>query len=84
MQVGPTTQLLPMAINYATYHHHTRSLHVMHNTSKCTGASLAPTMGYAPQHLGHMDLETPPTQPFAPLERLPQRWVLRVMTMHIY
>jgi hypothetical protein len=38
----------------------------------CIGAYLAPTTGYSPQHLGLVDLETPPARPSPPSERLLQ------------
>jgi hypothetical protein len=50
----------------------------------CTGACLAPKLGYAPQYLGLVDLQTPPARPSPHSESLPQRRVLRATMMHVY
>jgi hypothetical protein len=50
----------------------------------CTKVCLASTAGYAPQHLGLVDLQTPHVRPSPPFERLPRQRVLHVMTMHVY
>jgi hypothetical protein len=46
-------------------------------------AFVAPKPGYNPQHLGLVDLQTPPAQPSPTSERIPERRVLHVMMMHV-